>query len=86
MTAYERLCGIVLAVLVQEDPIGLAGPDNDLADEYDAEAREIARRLVHTGRGEDVAAVIDEVFVASFGATPPCGGAQRIAAALGGSG
>lgn len=85
MTSYERLHGAVLAILVREDPMGLAAPDNDLADEYDAEAREIARRLVHAGHGEDVATVIDEVFAASFDMTLPGGGAQRIAAALAGA-
>lgn len=82
MTGYERLRGVVLAALVREDPMGLSAPDNDLADEYDAEAREIARRLVHAGRRAGVTAVIDEVFEASFETTLPRAVTHRIAAAL----
>lgn len=86
MTSYERRHKIVLAVLVEADPMDLAAPDNDLPDEYDAEAREIARRLVHAGGSGDrdsVAAVIDEVFVATFGTTLPPATTRRIAMVIG---
>lgn len=85
MTAYEDLHGVVLFVVVHEDPMGLADPDIDLADEYEAEAREIARLLVHAGGTDDAAAVasaINETFAESFGERLPPRRIARMAAAL----
>lgn len=85
MTAYEELHRTVLAALVHEDPMDLAYPDSDLTDEYDSEAREIARLLVHArGRGDrdSVAAVIEGVFAASFDTGLSRQRTHRMAAAI----
>lgn len=85
MTAYEDLHRAVLAAIVREDPIELSGPGNDLTEEYDAEAREIARRLVHAGGTGDSAAVAQAftaTFEESFGTRLPVRRIARMVAAL----
>lgn len=85
MTAYEDLRRAVLAALAREDPMDLADPDNDLDDEYDAEAREIARLMVHAGGTDDAAAFASAIavtFAESFGERLPPRRVARIAAAL----
>lgn len=82
---YERLHESVLAALVREDPMDLSAPDNDLQDEYDSEAREIARRLVHASGALDAAvfaATTVHVFTESFGDRPPLRRIVRVATAL----
>lgn len=85
MTSYERQHRRVLAALVDEDPMDLAAPDNDLSDEYDAEAREIARRLVHVDGSGDAAVVVTtmiHVLAESFGTRLPLRRIARIATAI----
>lgn len=67
---YQHLYRTVLAALVREDPMGLADPANDLVEEYESEAREIARRLVRSGGAHDQSAVAEtvaQVSETSFG-------------------
>lgn len=71
---YAVLHRTVLAALVSGDPMELADPAIDLADEYDAEAREIARRLVHaggTGDPEAMTAAVTGTFADAFDKTLP---------------
>ncbi len=64
---YSRMHRAVLAALAACDPLGLADPAIRLEEEYDAEAREIARRAL--GASADTGALeslIQEVFVQQF--------------------
>lgn len=81
---YKRLVEAVLAALVHEDPMDLGAPDNDLRDEYESEAREIARRLIHAESSDaaDAASAVVETFSKSFGAMLPLRRVARVAAAL----
>lgn len=66
---YSRLHRSVLAVLVECDPLELADPEIMLEDEYEAEAREIARRVLVAPAGEgDFESLIQDVFVQQFDA------------------
>lgn len=82
--AYSRLYRAVLAVLVECDPLELADPAMTLADEYEAEAREIARRALGApADAGDHGALIQEVFVRQFGARISDGDVARIVQAVG---
>lgn len=64
---YGRLYRAVLSVLVERDPLALADPQISLFDEYEAEAREIARRAVGaSGDKDSLRTLIQDVFVQQF--------------------
>lgn len=84
-TRYDHLLRTVLSALVLEDPMGLSDPAIDLAAEYEAEAREIARRLVHADRTDDqqvVAEIVADVFAAAFDERLTAEGMTRVAARI----
>jgi hypothetical protein len=77
---------VVLEVLNQHDPEGLEPGSDDGCpkDEYEAEAREIARLLARMGPGELDLQIIEQavnaVWVKTF--TRPCPESKEIAATL----
>ncbi len=86
MTAddYTALHRRVLDALVREDPMRLADPAIQLADEYDAEAREIARRMVLSDAGDEeaVTAAVIETFQRAFDKRLPADGVSAVAARI----
>lgn len=66
---YSQRCRAVLSVLVERDPLELADPENSLLDEYEPEAREIARLApAASADPEKLRAMIQRVFVQQFDA------------------
>ncbi len=81
---YDAYVRALRAALARIDPIGLADPAIDLVEEYDGEAREIARRLVHAHPADRalIEATVAEVLREAYDEPPGYDAVAAIAEAV----